>query len=176
MAKVPNGGTSGKTIPQKKENNPHRTSHMNIKHYSTKTNPMKGAFTFIELSLVIVIMTASLLLTGCGNKKSEPSPVTTQPEVQPAQPAPAENTPTAEVISRPPVTAPVVTSPGLTNVNMAVDFTKLNSAIRGWRFEHGRMPTNFDEFAATCGFYIPPPPPGKKYDFDNRLHARLINR
>jgi len=140
---------------------------MSIKNYSTKTNLARGIFAFTGLSLVIVMVTASFVLTGCGNKKTAPSPVATQP---------APNTPTPEPAIQSEAPAPVAVSAGDTNVNTAPDFTKINIGIRGWRMEHGRMPTNFDEFAATCGFYIPPPPPGKKYTFDAKLHASLVNR
>jgi len=151
---------------------------MNIKHHSIKINPIKGAFTLTELLLVIVIMTAGFLLTGCGNKKAKPSPVALQPKIQPAQPAPAENTPTteAEPSTQVEASAPVAVSPGSTNVNAAPDFATINYTIRGWVFQHGRMPTNFNEFAATCGLQISPPPPGKQYVFDAKLHVQLVNR
>jgi hypothetical protein len=38
------------------------------------------------------------------------------------------------------------------------------------------VPANFDEFAATAGVPIPPPPAGKKYFLAKDMHIQLVNQ
>jgi hypothetical protein len=39
-----------------------------------------------------------------------------------------------------------------------------------------RVPANFDDFAATAGVVIPPPPAGKKYVIRKDMHIELVNQ
>jgi len=39
-----------------------------------------------------------------------------------------------------------------------------------------RPPKNFEDFAATSGVEIPPPPDGKRYAIDKTMHIILVKR
>ncbi|HET7624665.1 MAG TPA: hypothetical protein VFM25_05310 [Verrucomicrobiae bacterium] len=56
------------------------------------------------------------------------------------------------------------------------DLTELDRYLRRWLVQNRRRPANFEEFAATAGITIPPPPPGKKYIITKRMHVQLVNR
>jgi hypothetical protein len=122
------------------------------------------------ITRAIVIMAAVFLFTGCGGKKQEASAPVTQPQ---AQPAPTAATPGVQK------TVPVV-SPDKTSAtnNTAASFIKMNYAVEDWILKNGRLPKNFEEFAANpgTGMVIPPPPSGKKYAFDSEQRVILVNR
>lgn len=52
----------------------------------------------------------------------------------------------------------------------------LNRELRKWILRNRRPPKNFEDFAATSGVEIPPPPAGKKYVVDKSMHVVLANR
>jgi len=56
------------------------------------------------------------------------------------------------------------------------DLRELNGALFDWVVQHQRRPANFEEFAASAGIQIPPPPPGKKYALNSRGLVSLVNR
>ena len=153
------------------------------------------AFAPIKLPVVIAIMAAAFLLTGCGKKPapSSTATTTTHPVVQPMpKPTPAQNNNTAASAQN--MAAPAqnsqtnepgagyggvppiqVVAPGM-NAAVPVNLTQLTGAMRLWRMMNGHTPTNFEEFAAKPNIQIPPPPPGKKYAIDRKLHVILVNR
>jgi hypothetical protein len=88
-----------------------------------------------------------------------------------ATPAPASTELKATAVSTPPAVSSTTT-----NANVTVDLEDLHYAVTGWARAHGRSPTNFEEFASTCGFQMPPPPPGKKYVFGSKYHVLLVNK
>jgi hypothetical protein len=51
----------------------------------------------------------------------------------------------------------------------------LNQALLGWRLQNRRVPASFEEFAASAGIQIPPPPPGKKYILNSHGLISLVN-
>ncbi len=56
------------------------------------------------------------------------------------------------------------------------DLAELNREVKRWIMKHRDMPTNFAQFEATAGVPIKPPPPGKKYVLDEKMHVQLKNR
>ena len=112
-------------------------------------------------------MAAAVLITGCGKKQETAAPVVPQ-QVQSAQPPAAAPAPVA----------PAAVSNSKTNTGPNVDLTALSYAMRPWAMSHGRWPKNFEEFAADPGpgIVIPPPPPGKKYQINNKGRIVLVNR
>ena len=45
-----------------------------------------------------------------------------------------------------------------------------------WLIANKRRPKDFEDFAATAGVPIPPPPAGKKYAIGKDMHIVLVNR
>jgi hypothetical protein len=156
---------------------------------------IKNSFTLTELPVIIAtvaIMAAAFLLTGCGKKPATPPPTVTQPAAQAPATQPTQHAaqaPATQHAGQAPATPPVNRAPpsslnlpipaAAANLYTAppgtpVNYQQINSRVRGWCFQYGRPPTNFEEFAATAGISIPPPPPGMKYQFDDRLHCRLV--
>lgn len=56
------------------------------------------------------------------------------------------------------------------------DLPELNRSLLRWMMGHRHRPKDFEEFAATAGVTIPPPPAGKKYLLGKDLHIVLVNR
>jgi hypothetical protein len=56
------------------------------------------------------------------------------------------------------------------------DLSELDRHLRRWLVQNRRRPANFEEFAATAGIAIPPPPAGKKYVITKRMHVQLVNQ
>lgn len=56
------------------------------------------------------------------------------------------------------------------------DLPALQRTLIRWIVGNRRMPTNFEEFAATAGVTIPPPPPGQKYIITSKMHIQLVNQ
>ena len=60
--------------------------------------------------------------------------------------------------------------------NAAPDLGQMQRALGMWLVRNRRVPANFDDFAATAGVPIPPPPPGKKYIITKRMQIQLVDR
>ncbi len=103
---------------------------------------------------------------GC--KKSEPEQVTTTSEVStpsaPPQPQPSPNQP----VGQPQAT--------LAQPDGQPDLAELNRTLIRWIVAHKRAPASFEDFAATSGVQIPPPPAGKKYIIAKDMHIQLVSR
>ena len=54
--------------------------------------------------------------------------------------------------------------------------SELDRALTNWVARNRRAPRNFEEFAATAGVNIPPPPDGKRYAIDKTGHVVLVKR
>jgi hypothetical protein len=71
-------------------------------------------------------------------------------------------------------------TPAATNVSEAApagpDLAELNRQLRRWIVGNRRPPKNFEDFAANTTYQISPPPPGKKYVIDPKMHVLLVNR
>ncbi len=55
------------------------------------------------------------------------------------------------------------------------DLHVLDHSMLRWRFDHGKIPASFAEFAASADVQIPPPPPGKMYALGQYGHVILVN-
>ncbi len=114
-----------------------------------------GSFTRSKLPVLISMVTAvafgCALAMGCGKKEN----ATNTP------PPAADNPSTALAVAPPQVQDP--------------DLSELNRQLRRWIVRNRRPPKNFDDFASSCGFQIPSPPPGKKYSIDKQMHIVLVN-
>ena len=152
------------------------------------------AFAPIKLPVVIAIMAAAFLLTGCWEKSapSSTTTTTTHPVVQPTpKPAPVQKAITAPAQKA--ITAPAqnsqtnepgagyggvppiqVVAPGTNNV--PPNLGEMSNAVRVWIGSRRHWPANFEEWAAAPNYAYPPPPPGKKYAFDRKYHVILVNR
>jgi hypothetical protein len=114
-----------------------------------------------------------MFAAGCGKKSEKPlssaaPPLqTTQDTSQPAAPGSAVN-------SQPVPVALATNAPGVTNA--APDFAELRRALARWLVRNRRPPANFEDFAATAGVVIPPPPAGKKYVITKDMHIQLVDR
>jgi hypothetical protein len=97
---------------------------------------------------------------------STPETVNNQSQTdQTPPPAPVPTAATAQTTA-----APLVTPTG------DPDLGAINRALLRWVVGNRRTPQNFDDFAATAGVTIPPPPAGKKYVIAKNMHILLVNQ
>jgi len=121
-----------------------------------------------------LVLGAAICAAGCGKGKSTGPTTGPTSSLQTTQNLSQPTAPGSDVNAQP---APVALA---TNVaaapNAAPDLTALNQALRGWLMRNRRVPANFEEFAATAGVTIPPPPAGKKYAITKRMEVVLVDR
>jgi hypothetical protein len=117
---------------------------------------------------VVLASALAVLFSGCG-KKNSPAPATppTASEVAPGQQPVTGQLATPQI--QPPGTP-------LTQADGAVDMPELQRTVIRWVVANRRRPNSFEDFAATAGVPIPPPPAGKKYTITHDLHVQLVNR
>ena len=108
----------------------------------------------------------TILVWGCGKKNPPPATAPTAPEVALSQQPAAQPLPSS------------IQAPGtsLTQADGAVDLPELQRTVIRWVVANRRRPNSFEDFAATAGIPIPPPPAGKKYILTHDLHVQLVNR
>ena len=120
-----------------------------------------------QISCIVFACAITMFAVGCSKKNQ--SSVTSAPPAPPqtdaAQPAPAA--PSTVVNSG---TTAAVTTNGLP------DLRPLNQALIGWIISNRRHPATFEEFAASAGIPIPPPPAGMKYTLNDRGLISIVNR
>jgi hypothetical protein len=104
-----------------------------------------------------------LLAAGCGKQAQSPTPP--PPDTNASQPAPA--TPATAVNATP--------APAVTTTNAGPDLRELNGELVSWIIQNHRRPASVEDFAASSGIHIPPPPPGKKYALNGRGLIILVN-
>lgn len=122
-------------------------------------HPLEG------LAVVAVLLLAPLLCGGCSKKTDAPA---SNLPAAPQAAAPTSAAPTPPIIASMPAPA--------TATNAAPDLRAINRALIIWSVHNRRQPASFEEFAASAGFQIPPPPPGRKYVIDSRGLVSLENR
>jgi hypothetical protein len=125
--------------------------------------PFSQLFVFVGLIAVISV----LALAGC-SKSQAPTPTSTA--------SPQDTTQTQTATPQPSVqqTPGTATTQGAAT-NGQPDLASLQRTLIHWVVGHRRRPANFEEFAATAGVTIPPPPPGQKYFITDRLHIELVD-
>ena len=122
-----------------------------------------------KTKLLLWLALASLVMGGasCGKKR----PPAAHAETSPPAVAPAAD---ADVSPAPASSPPTVTIAA--NPEGGADLKELNRAYVRWVAANHRRPDSFEEFAATPGLQIPPPPAGKKYVFDKSGFINVANR
>jgi hypothetical protein len=115
------------------------------------------------------LLALALAICGCGKKQSpaaENAPADTQAAAL-TQPAPGAIGRGPRVLKQPET---IVQPDGQT------DLTALNRCLVRWLIANKRRPKDFEDFAATAGVPIPPPPAGKQYVIGKDMHIVLVNR
>ena len=102
-----------------------------------------------------------MFAAGCGKKSEKPSSSATPP-LQTTQDTSQPTAPSSDVNSQPVPAAP--------------DLGALNRALRQWLVRNHRVPASFEDFSATAGVAIPPPPAGKKYVITKNMQILLVDR
>ena len=118
---------------------------------------------------VTALLTLTLAICGCSKKKpleAEKTSADTQ-ALSTTQSAPGAPGPGLQVLRQPET---VAQSDGQT------DLHALNRCLVRWLIANKRRPKDFEDFAATAGVTIPPPPSGKKYVIGKDMHIALVNR
>ena len=119
-----------------------------VKRAIVRYRPQAAALT--KWSAAALACALTLMLAGCSKGAKQP----------PAPPPPP--TPAATTVSEAAPAEP--------------DLGELNRQLRRWLVANRRPPKNFEDFAANTTPQIPPPPPGKKYVIDPKMHVLLVKR
>ena len=116
--------------------------------------------------LEFLLLAGLVIGTGCHkatkDQTAAPSPEVTTQQANDHMPLPAQS-------------QPVTTAPA-TQSNGQPDLAELDRSLLRWIMSNRRPPKNFEDFAATAGVPIPPPPPGKKYIIASDMHIKLVNQ
>ncbi len=111
-------------------------------------------------------LVGAVVFAGCGKAKPSNASAPSAEELKQAEiehrPVPSSN-------------APVALAP-LATPHRQPDKGELNRTMIRWIVGRRRPPANFEEFAATPGVTIPPPPAGKKYIIAPNMHVQLVNK
>jgi len=110
---------------------------------------------------LVLVFGAAMFAAGCGKKSEKPSSSATPP-LQTTQDTSQPTAPSSDVNSQPVPAAP--------------DLGALNRALRQWLVRNHRVPASFEDFSATAGVAIPPPPAGKKYVITKNMQILLVDR
>ena len=112
-----------------------------------------------------------LMAAGCGKH--------TQPPANQSEAAPpaAEAATNAEDTTPPPPgeapPVPVATNESAAQPAAPMSVDQLTLALHHWMGKNQRVPRSFEDFAATSGIQIPPPPAGKKYIINSQYRVAL---
>ena len=72
-------------------------------------------------------------------------------------------------------TPPWQTTATATNVAGAPNLMELSVDLRRWCARNHRVPASFEEFSATAGVDIPPPPAVKKFVIGGNMQIKLVD-
>jgi len=140
------------------------TNRIAIRNLRTETGWNQPRFQAgLAVALAITLATGTVVLAGCGKSKSA------------AAATPAQELKQAENDHMPVSSAPAAVAP-LATPDGQVDMAELNRTMIRWLVGHRRPPASFEEFAATAGVPIPPPPEGKKYIIAKNMHVLLVDK
>ncbi len=114
------------------------------------------------------ILALSLCLTGCGHRQTADKASTSPP--------PGTNQSAATAGTPLPASTQAAILPSLAQPNGEPDMGELNRTLLRWVLANRRRPASFEDFAATAGVPIPPPPAGKKYIIGKDMHVILVSR
>jgi hypothetical protein len=146
-----------------------RNNVLTTRNQTVSMKPLPLA-TFLKLLGVVALTVAlAVIITGCRKKTpaaQAPPPADTQQVQADASAGAAPQ----------PAPAPSPNQPPLVQDNGQPDFGALNRVLLHWVASNRRLPANFNDFAATAGVTIPPPPPGKKYVIAKNMHIELANK
>jgi len=121
---------------------------------------------FGRLGLITFSLAIALSAAGCSEKNSPPVSAAASSET---------NAVISEVSHAPTYDAPPQTTAIALN-GTEPDLAQMNRELRKWLMRNHRRPKNFEEFAASANVQFPPPPAGKKYSIDSRMHVVLIKQ
>ena len=117
-----------------------------------------------------LIWGVAMFATGCGKKESAaPSGTTAAPQQTATQETAAATAPS------PPAYIPPTPAATAAANNGTLVFQQLNRYVLQYRMQNHRNPASVEELAAFAGVQVPPPPPGKKYAFNNRGFIVLVD-
>jgi hypothetical protein len=118
-----------------------------------------------------LIWGVAMFATGCGKKESAaPSATTAAPQQTATQETAVATAPSHPVYTPAPTPAAMAAADKGTPV-----LQQLNRSVIQYRIQNHRNPTSVEEVAAFAGVQVPPPPPGKKYVFNNRGLIVLVD-
>ena len=106
---------------------------------------------------------------GCSKKEEQVNPAvveSNQAKTEPVGPTTPKSDSPPQAGQLPPVVQP----------NGEPDLAEMNRYLLRWVMRNQRRPNNFEDFAATAGVAIPPPPAGKKYVIGRDMHIQLVNK
>jgi hypothetical protein len=136
----------------------------NMKSFPGHKQTWFQSSTPVYLALVVGV----LLFAGCGKaKKSAAETPASSPE----------SVKQAETDHLPVATPTPAAAPALaTAPNGEPDLKELDRSLLRWLMRNRRKPASFEDFSATAGVAIPPPPAGKKYVIAKNMHIQLVDR
>ena len=116
----------------------------------------------------LALVVGVLFFAGCGKAKKSAAET----------PAPSpESVKQAETDHLPVATPTPAAAPALaTAPNGEPDLKELDRSLLRWLMRNRRKPASFEDFSATAGVAIPPPPAGKKYVIAKNMHIQLVDR
>ena len=123
-----------------------------------------------RLPPLVVLVGALLLAGGCGKKEAVQ---TVPPPQEKASQTAASPAPASRSVA---VSPPAPAAANLVQPDGQVDAGELQRCVIRWIVANHRRPASFEEFAATAGVAIPPPPAGKKYTLTKQMRVELVNR
>jgi len=124
-------------------------------------------------SVLLVLAGAILIFAGCSKKPSAaiPPPTNTATADDSAKLADSDHTPVNSQTA-----AAAVNAASNVSSDGQPDLGALNRGLLRWLAGNRRVPANFEDFAATAGIAIPPPPAGKKYIIAKNMHIQLVSQ
>jgi len=132
--------------------------------------PRRAGLAFSGVWVLALLLGVVLATAGCKKKVQAAAP---PPPNATAQTDAGNTAPTSP---QAPVQTLVQPQTALTQPDGQPDLSALDHTLLRWIVANRRKPASFEQFAATAGVAIPPPPAGKKYFIGKDMHIVLVNR